>query len=146
MTALSKLKLTTAQKPQQVTVQQQRRNKLIMRLAQQIQLARAQQAGESYMTSKLRRIKDADTGTTQMITVNTAVRAWWFTADNGKLAVSVRYGARVIELAKGKSAVELASPQELVPVLETLKAAVQAGELDQQIAAVSTRVKANFKQ
>ena len=73
------------------------------------------------------------------------VKAWWWAADNGKLCVTVKYGAKTIELAKGKTAVELASKDELVNVLETLKAAVDAGELDEQINAVSGAVKSGFK-
>lgn len=43
------------------------------------------------------------------------------------------------------TAVELASKDELVDVLTTLKAAVETGELDFQINAVSGAVKSNFK-
>jgi hypothetical protein len=34
-------------------------------------------------------------------------RAWFWTADDGKVYISLRYGARVIEIAKGKSAIEV---------------------------------------
>lgn len=50
-----------------------------------------------------------------------------------------------MELAKGKTAVELAKPTDLVPTLETLKAAIECGELDAQLEAVSGAVKAAFK-
>jgi hypothetical protein len=59
--------------------------------------------------------------------------------------VSLRYGAKVIELAKGKSAVEVANSGELVSTLEILKQAVQNGELDAQLEAASGAVKAGFK-
>ena len=72
------------------------------------------------------------------------IKQWWFITDNGKLALSVRYGARLLELAKGKFAVELASEKELVPTLEVIKAAVLAGELDTAIDAASSKLRDGF--
>jgi nucleoside-diphosphate-sugar epimerase len=43
------------------------------------------------------------------------VKPWWFVTDAGKLALSVRYGTKVLELAKGKVAVEVGSEKDLVP-------------------------------
>jgi len=51
----------------------------------------------------------------------------------------------VLELAKGKFAVEVSAPAELVPTLEIIKAAVEAGELDTQMEAVASRVLTGFK-
>ncbi len=52
---------------------------------------------------------------------------------------------KVIEIAKGKSAVEVGDGAELIAALETLKMAVDGGELDTQIEAVAGAVKAAFK-
>ncbi len=58
----------------------------------------------------------------------------------------MRYGAKVIALgAKNQTAVELASVEELLPTLATLKQAVENGELDAQLEAVSGATKAAFK-
>jgi hypothetical protein len=73
------------------------------------------------------------------------VKGWWFTTDNGKTAISVRYGARVLELARGKFAVEIASPADLVPTLELIKTAIEAGELDTQIEAVANKLRDGFE-
>jgi energy-coupling factor transporter transmembrane protein EcfT len=56
----------------------------------------------------------------------------------------VRYGARVLDLGKGKIAVELASAKELVATLETISAAVNAGELDAAMEAASTKLRSAF--
>ena len=72
------------------------------------------------------------------------MKAWWFVAENGKLVLSVRYGTKVLELAKGKWAVEVGSEKDLLPVLETLKGAVLAGELDTQIDAASDKLREGF--
>ena len=73
------------------------------------------------------------------------MKPWWFTAENGKLGLSVRYGSRVLELAKGKFSVEIASDKELVPTLELLKGAALSGELDAAIDAASDKLRAGFK-
>ena len=78
------------------------------------------------------------------ITAAKRVKQWWFMAVNGKLIINVRYGTRLIELAKGKTAVEVASKADLVPTLELIKQAVEAGELDAQIAAASEKLLEGF--
>ena len=47
--------------------------------------------------------------------------------------------------AKGKNSVELADQAELIPTLELLKQAVEAGELDAAIEAVSGQLRSAFK-
>lgn len=45
----------------------------------------------------------------------------------------MKYGSWTLELAKGKPSVEVASGEALIKALESIKAAVEAGELDEQI-------------
>jgi hypothetical protein len=68
----------------------------------------------------------------------------WFTSGIGKLALSDRYGNRLLELAKGKFAVEITSEKELVPTLEVIKAGVLNGELDAAIDAASNKLRDGF--
>jgi soluble cytochrome b562 len=49
-----------------------------------------------------------------------------------------------MELAKGKSAVEVTGPQELIKTLEAIKAAVEAGELDAAIDTASQSLREGF--
>jgi hypothetical protein len=142
---LSSLKLTTAQKGNTISAAQSRRNKMSKRLWEQIQLATAQAGGTEFRPSKFRTIKDEATGFRKQVEVPKRVKPWWFTAESGKTAIAVRYGARVLELAKGKFAVELASSADLVPTLEILKSAIEAGELDGQLERASTSVRSGFK-
>ena len=144
MTTFSSLKLTTAQKPTQMSAVQQRRNKLAKRLWEQMELAKAQQTGTHYTATKFRTITDNETGLRKQIETNKRVKAWWFVGDNGKLVLSVRYGTKVLELAKGKWAVEVGSDKDLVPTLELLKGAVLAGELDTQIEAAANKLREGF--
>ena len=144
MTALAGLKLTATQKPTQMSPIQQRRNKLAKRLWEQAELAKAQQTGTTFALTKFRTITDANTGQRKQVEMNKRVKAWWFVGDNGKLVLSVRYGTKVLELAKGKWAVEVGSDKDLVPTLELLKGAVLAGELDTQIEAAANKLREGF--
>ena len=141
---LANLKLTTAKKATQLSAVVQRRTKLVKRLAEQIELAKAAQNGSTYAPTKLRSITDAETGERKHVAVAKRVKSWTFNADNGKLCVNVRYGARVLDLGKGKTAVEVATAEDLIKTLEVIKAAVEAGELDTQIEAASGAVRAGF--
>ncbi len=64
----------------------------------------------------------------------------------GRIIFNVRYGAKIVEFAKGKNAIEVASGTELVNALQSVKTAVEIGELDPQITAVSGELRSNFKQ
>jgi len=109
-----------------------------------MELAHAQQAGTQYAPVKFRTVKDADTGARKQIEVTKRVKCWWFTADNGKLALCVRYGTKILELAKGKYAIEVASDKDLLSTLETVKSAVLAGELDTAIDNAANKLRAGF--
>jgi hypothetical protein len=50
----------------------------------------------------------------------------------------------VLELAKGKSAIEVGDKKQLVPVIEALKQAVAAGEVDQQLNTAGAEVSSRF--
>lgn len=143
MTTLSGLKLTTAQKQTHINPVQQRRNKLVKRLWEQAELARALTSGTQYVPTKLRTVLDNETGLRKQVQVNKRVKQWWFTAESGKLCLQVRYGVRVLELAKGKYAVEVGAEKDLVATLDVIKAAVIAGELAAMDAA-STKLRAGF--
>ena len=144
MATLATLKLTSAVRPAHIPAVVLRRNKLLKRLWEQAELAKAQQTGAQFSVTKLRSVVQHDTGMRKQVEVRKRVKQWWFTTDSGKLALSVRYGARLLELAKGKYAFELASEKELVPTLELIKSAVLSGELDAAIDAASSKLRAGF--
>ncbi len=145
MSALANLKLVAAKRAVQQSPVIQRRSKIALRISEQIALAQAKLDDKLYAPMKQRKVKDAATGEITTVDVAKRVKEWWFTADSGKLCVSLRYGAKVIEIAKGKTAVELASDKELVATLELLRQAVEGGELDAQIESVAGAVKAGFR-
>ena len=145
MSALTGLKLVAAKRPQAAPPIVQRRNKLSNQLFQQIELARCLSEGKTYAPMRLRNIKDKLTGERRTVEAVKRVRQWWFVADTGKVCLQVRYGTRVMELAKGKNSIEVANAAELLTVLSAVKSAVEAGELDSQIEQASGAVKAGFR-
>lgn len=144
MNALNALKLVAAQKPTSLPAVQQRRNKLVKRIWEQIELAKAEQNGTTFAPVKFRSVTDKETGIRRSVEVNKRVKPWWFTADSGKLALSIRFGPKVLELAKGKYAVEVAGSSELVDVLEVVKTAVLNGELDTAIDNAARKLRDGF--
>ena len=144
MTALAGLKLTAAKKPINQPAIVQQRNKLAKRIWEQMELAKAQAQGSVYSVKRLKSVIDND-GVRRTVEVAKRVKPWWFVADNGKPCLNVRYGSKLIELAKGKTAIEISSADELVKTLDIIKAAVIAGELDTQIESVSGALRAGFK-
>ena len=122
----------------------QRRNKLAKRVWQQIELAKAQAQGAEYRVAKFKSYTDTATGVRRQVEAHVSVKPWWFTTQAGKLAVSVRYGSRVLELAKNKYAVEVAAETDLIKTLDVIKTAVLAGELDAQIDVAATKLRAGF--
>jgi hypothetical protein len=75
-----------------------RRNKLIVRLQQQIELAKDQ----NFALTRQKWIAD-EQGVKQLRELRKRVRAWWRTDTAGAVVFTVRYGARVIEFAPGKA-------------------------------------------
>ncbi len=140
---LQSLKVTAAKKSLGNNPQAFRRMKLARKLWEQIQLARAQAEGTQFTLTRFRTVTGED-GLRRSVEVPRRVRAWWWITENNKLALNIRYGARKIEITKGKAAVEMASITELVPTLELIKQAVEAGELDAQIEAASVKLREGF--
>jgi hypothetical protein len=143
MSVLSTLKLSTSKKAGAMNPLAMRRNKLVKKIGEQISLAKAHSEGVLFTTTKFRTVTDED-GSRRSVELRQKVRQWWWAIEGGKLALNVRYGARAIEFSKGKSTVEIASSSDLIPTLETILKAVEAGELDQQIEVASIKLREGF--
>lgn len=117
-----------------------RRNKLAQRLWEQGELAKAKLAGTQFAPTRFRTVVENDTGLRRQVEQPKRIKPWWFTTDTGKLALHVRYGTKLLEIAKGKYAVEVASERDLAATLDLIKAAVLAGELDAAIDAASSTI------
>lgn len=144
MTSIATLKLTNTKKPTAASPTHARRLKLSKRLWEQIELARAEKLGITFSVKKYRSYTERDTGIRKQIETTKRIKHWWFVADNGKLNIAVKYGSRVLELAKGKFAVEVDSAEQLIPTLEIIKQSVERGELDKEIAAAASLLRDGF--
>jgi hypothetical protein len=140
---LSTLKFSTAKKPAQLSPVQNRRNKLCKKLDEQIAIAMGKKNGSIYTANKIVTFVN-ERGEEEVTEVAKRLREWFFMTDSGKLALTVRYGARTLELAKGKTAIEVADFDELLVVLSKLKEACNAGEMDAIIDAASAKLRDGF--
>ena len=143
MATLASLKLVAAKKPTQQSPVVHRRNKLSSKIQEQILLAAAQNEGSTYAPTRIKTVTNAD-GERVQVTHAKRVKPWWFVGESGKVCIEIRYGSKVIELSRGKTAIEITTPAALIEALETVKAAVLAGELDQQIEAASFKLREGF--
>ena len=144
VSTLDSLKLVAVTKPAKLPPVVQRRNKLSDKLWEQIQLAEAKSNGGTYAPLKSKRLKDIE-GNIKLLDVPKRIKPWWFTAQNGKVCLILRYGSKALEIAQGKTAIELDKPTELIPTLQKIKTAVEAGELDHLIDVATEAVKLGFK-
>jgi hypothetical protein len=144
MTVIAKLKLVSSKKERNVSPIVARRNKLAGKIDEQLLFATAQRDGQIYAPKRLKNVIDKATGERKTIEATKRIKEWYWTNSTGKIHLSVRYGSKTLELAKGKNAIELNSGDELLATLATLKDAVIAGELDDAISQASEKLKAGF--
>jgi hypothetical protein len=144
MSTLNALKLVVSKKNRNISPVAYRRNKLATKIHEQIELCEAQRAGEIYAPRRLRTVTNKQTGERVTIEAVKRVKEWFWINDAGKINLAVKYGSKVLELAKGKNAIELASGDELIATLHALKTAALAGELDPQIEVASGALRAGF--
>ena len=102
-----------------------RRRKLIPKIEEQILIA----TDSNYKPTKIKWIHNED-GTERKLEIPKRVRRWWAEQLGGTILLTIRYGNKVIELEKGKNAIELSSKAELEPTLQRIKKAVDNGEFD----------------
>ena len=102
-----------------------RRRKLIAKIDEQIQLA----ANKDYTPTQHKWVTD-EHGNQREVEVAKRVKRWWIASVDGKINLVVRYGSKLLEFAKGKNAIELASEAEVADVLAKVREAAELGELD----------------
>ena len=144
MSGLNALKLVQAKREKGSNPQHARRQKLSTKLAEQIQLAKAQQSGTEFSPVRVRTVKDEATGQSRKVEVPKKLKPWWWTDEKGKLCVTIRYGARILEIVEGKNAIETDSIADVITSLQVIRTAVDSGELDARIEAISGLMKSGF--
>ena len=143
MSVIAKLKLITSKREHNHNPIIVRRNKLALKLDEQLALCTAQKEGRLYAPKRIKTVTNAD-GERVRVEAVKRVKEWFWTTSNGKINLAVRYGSKTLELGKGKNAIELSTGDELISTLALLKEAVIAGEMDEAISNASDKLRAGF--
>lgn len=142
--SLSTLKFIDAKRPKNQPPVVQRRNKLISKLWEQIELAKAKHSGKDFVVKRYKNIKDLE-GNIKSVEKPKRIKPWWFTSSTGTLCINVFYGSKLLELANGKTAVEAANLENVIEVLELLKREAEIGTFDTAIEAASLQLRSRFE-
>ena len=102
-----------------------RRERLVQRLQEQLQLAK-----DPSFAPVITRWKKSEDGLKRPIEHHRRIKPWWRVDEKGFVVLTVRYGFKPLEFEKGKAAIAVGTLEKLEGVLTTLIAATRAGELD----------------
>lgn len=108
-----------------------RRLKLMERLEDQKKLL----ADPNYVRTYKRWVKID--GNRSQIEKTQRIYPWWRPGPNGSFVFFVKLGGKPIEFEKGKAGIAAPNAEKLAHVINTVMAAVLAGELDQLLAQAS---------
>ena len=142
MAYLTKLKLTDTKRERTVDPVTRRREKLMEKLDEQRNSAAHAIEGKPYLPTKQAWVTDDETGERKLIEKSKKVRQW-FWENGGVWFFQIRYGAKGLELAKGKPTIEAGDKENLLEIIDLCSNAVKDGELDNQLneMAMKTRSK-----
>ena len=107
-----------------------RRAKLLTQLQQQRALA-----SDPMFIAITQRWRKGEHGEKRLVDSQKRVKRWWYIDPIGNCYLTINYGSRRLELDKGKSAIAVGAKDNLVPTIDAVIAAVEAGELDAAISA-----------
>ena len=146
MTVLNNLKLVVGKRNVTVSPVVHRRNKLVAKLHEQLELCEAKQAGNTYAPKRLKTYTNKQTGERMTVETVKRVKEWFWVNADGKINLVLKYGSKTLVLNKKTKAncIELNSGDELIATLRSLKTDVLNGALDEAITEVSTATKLGF--
>lgn len=144
MSIMKSLKLAAATPALAADPKQAARAKALAYLQDQKALATADLSGTPY--TPMRTIfRKNEAGERVAIQAPRRVRRGFVADAQGIHFLELRYAGKPIELAKGMTAVEVGRLEGLGGVVDQLIGAVNAGELDDQLASAAAARRANFK-
>jgi len=133
---LAKLKCTARPTIPAVEPIQVKHEKLIARLNEQRAMAACLLENEVYTAYKEVWITDGITGEKKRVKQPKKLRQWFYQV-NDTWFFEIKYGNKSLELQKGKVAIEVGKQENLLTTIDTLIQAVEIGELDVQLKAVT---------
>jgi len=95
-----------------------RRERLLQRLQEQLQLAKDASYGPV-----VKRWKKGDDGVKRPVDHHRRIKPWWKMDEQGFVVLTVRQGFKALEFEKGKGAIAVGTVEKLEGVLTTLIAA-----------------------
>ena len=137
MIQLADVKLVSAVRPTFQDPVALKRTKFISRVSEQLEIANLSMKGEQIPFTSFH----------DPVTLKRPrkVSPWWWIDKDGKYLMAIKYGSKVIELAKGKSAVQAETLDQIIEVLKSLKLATSNGELDLHLTQASELIRKKFK-
>ena len=135
MSFLKNLKIVAAPSKQLVSPEQHRRNKCVVKLAEQIEMAQAELAGKTF--ERMKRAWITENGERKRVERPARIKKWWSKDAAGNVILRVFYGSKPVELQRGKVAIEVGAMEKLPVVLKAVKEAIVAGELDAEIGVIA---------
>jgi hypothetical protein len=144
MTLISKLKLVTAKRERITNPVILRRNKLVFKIQEQIEIANAKLNGTLFTSKRIKKVKK-DNGEIIDLETTKRVKEWFWETDSNKINLSIRYGSKTLVLNnKGANCIEINGKEELVTTLNLIKESVVNGELDEAITKASEKLRDGF--
>ena len=143
MSLIAKLKRGASKRERNRSPIMWRRQKQATKIEAQLELARCKKNGTWYAPKRLKTVTN-EAGERVDFETTKRVKEWFWTTPNNKINLSVRYGSKTLELAKGKNAIELGTQDELIETLALLQQVVIGGELDEAINNATEKLRAGF--
>jgi hypothetical protein len=123
MSCLAKLTIKSVVRRVTLSPAEARRQKLVAAINEQLEVAEAAVRGEQYAVTAPRWTKN-ESGEKVRVQRQKVVRSWFFERDGG-VYIQCKYGSKVLSFSKDGNAVFVQAITDILPVLETLRAAVQ---------------------
>ena len=134
MTFLQKYKFVVAERPLKVSGKspiEKRKDKMIVRLEEQIAVAQAEMSGKQHSITTTN--KDGKK-------VPKNIKHWYWLEPNGAVNCELSFGPKVFKIGRhNANAFQVADMKELITALEEAKGATTAGEFDALIEAAAAR-------
>lgn len=144
MIGIGSLKLVAELPKQSRNAKEIRRNKICIKLEEQLQLARCQKTGTEYTAVRKKRIRDPESGDISTKEETLKVKPWWRTVGD-KSFVTIRYGAKPLPISNNLHTIQTNGIDGVIAVLEIVRDSVQQGALDEQIEALAGKHTDNVK-
>ncbi|RLV57760.1 hypothetical protein D5018_20835 [Parashewanella curva] len=122
----------------------QKRLKLIEKLEQQLEMVECLIAGTEFECFKDKTVKDPETGERKKVKKRCAVRPWYYESED-HYYLEIKQGIRVLELDKGKQAIDVGEREKIPETIRVIIDAVEKGELDHLLIVDKKAAKASNK-